>query len=285
MEQSRRSFLRSGAGFALATPCFPRKTTLRVGVTDWSLQLAGKIEAIGLAARLGFDGVQVSLGRVPVDNRLPMDNPDLQAQFVAEAKKQTLKLDGTCLDILHVNSLKNKDDKLAVKWVADGIRLTQALKTQVMLLPFFGKGALTTQPDRDFVAGVLQELAPEAQKAGVVLGLEDTISAEDNARILDQVRSKAVLVYYDVGNSTENGFDAIKEIRWLGPHRICQIHLKDGEKYLGEGQIDFPTVVHTIETIDFRGYMNLETASPSRSVEGDMRRNLTYIRRLIEHNS
>ena len=280
---SRRDLLKAGGGLVLAHAALAKKSSLKIGVTDWNLKQTGKLEAVQLAKSLGFDGVQVSLGRTPVDNKLPLDNPEVQSQYLAASKQHDIKLDGTCLDILHVNYLKN--DKLGQKWVSDGIRATKALNTQVMLLPFFGKGALQTHDEMDYVGDVLRELAPEAEKSNVILGLEDTISAEDNMRIVDRARSKAVLVYYDVGNSHKAGFDPIKEIRWLGPKRICQLHLKDNPHYLGEGEIDFPTLVHTILSIDYRGYANLETDSPSKSVEADMRRNLTFLRRLVEQNS
>ena len=280
MPLSRRSLLQSAAALALGSPAFARKGTLRIGVTDWNLKQTGKLEAVGLAKQLGFDGVQVSLGRTPVDGKLPLDDAALQAQYIAEAQQAGIVIDGTCLDILHVNYLKN--DKLGQKWVADGIRATKGLKTKVMLLPFFGKGALQTPQEMETVAGVLRELSPEAEKAGVILGLEDTISAEDNARIMDRAGSKAISVYYDVGNSTRNGFDVIKEIRWLGAKRICQFHLKDNPNYLGEGKIDFPMILHTIASMDYQGYANLETDSPSKSVEADMKRNLSYLRRLLE---
>ena len=73
----------------------------------------------------------------------------------------------------------------------------------------------------------------------------------------------------------------VKEIRWLGKARICQIHLKDNPHYLGEGRIDFPAVMQAIADIGFQGFTNLETSSPSQSVEQDMRRNLQYIRGLM----
>jgi sugar phosphate isomerase/epimerase len=133
----------------------------------------------------------------------------------------------------------------------------------------------------DYVAGVLKELAPEAEKAGVTLGLEDTISAEDNVRIMQRAGSPAVKVYYDVGNSTGGGFDVVKEIRWLGAQRICQMHLKDNPHYLGEGSIDFPAVMKAITDIGFEGFANLETDCPSKSVENDMTRNLKFIRALL----
>lgn len=248
-------------------------------MTDWNLRLTGKVEAVGLAAQLGFDGVQVSLGRKPVEGKLPLDDAGTQGSFLAASKAHKIPIDGTCLDILHVNYLKN--DKLGQKWVADSIPITRKLNARVVLLPFFGKGALSTHEEMDYVGDALREIAPEAEKAGVILGLEDTISAEDNVRIMERTKSPAVLTYYDVGNSTNGGFDVVKEIRWLGRDRICQFHLKDNPHYLGEGKIDFPLVVKAIEEIGFHGFANLETDSPSNSVEQDMARNLHYLRRLI----
>ena len=251
----------------------------KIGVTDWNLELTGKVEAVALAARLGFDGVQVSLGRKPDSNKLPMDDSAIQAQYLAAAKQQGIALAGTCLDILHVDHLK--DNQRAQKWVADSIPITANLKAEVVLLPFFGKAALKTPTEMDYVGDVLKEIVPAAEKAGVVLGLEDTISAADNVRIMERTKSPAVKVYYDVGNSTGGGFDVVKEIRWLGASRICQMHLKDNPHYLGEGPIDFPAVMKAITDIGFEKFANLETDCPSKSVENDMTRNLKFIRALL----
>jgi L-ribulose-5-phosphate 3-epimerase len=131
----------------------------------------------------------------------------------------------------------------------------------------------------DHVADLLKEVVPQAEKADVILGLENTNSAEDNVRIMERAGSPAIQVYYDVGNSTGGGFDVVKEIRWLGAARICQIHLKDNPHYLGEGKIDFPAVVKAIRDIGFPGFCNLETDCPT-SVDADMARNLAYVRNL-----
>ncbi|MGC9950724.1 MAG: sugar phosphate isomerase/epimerase family protein [Bryobacteraceae bacterium] len=277
---TRRSALRA----LLASGVLPaigrsRSRGPRIGVTDWNLQLTGKIEAVALAAKLGFDGVQVSLGRQPVSDKLPLDDPAIQAQYLAAAKQQGIALSGTCLDILHVDHLK--DNKRAQKWVADSIPITANLKAEVVLLPFFGKASLANHAEMDYVGGILKEIAPAAEKAGVTLGLEDTISAEDNVRIMERAGSPAVKVYYDVGNSTNNGFEVVKEIGWLGAQRICQMHLKDNPHYLGEGSIDFPVVIKAITDIGFDGFANLETDCPSKSVEADMTRNLKFIRALL----
>jgi sugar phosphate isomerase/epimerase len=274
---TRRTLL--GAGLALPL-LRAQKNKCRIGITDWNLRLTGKPEAIPLAAKLGFDGVQVSCGRNLVDGKLPLDNPELIAEMKALSKEHKIPLDGTCLDRLHTDGLKS--EKAAVQWVRDSIRITRALETQVILLPFFGKWSLTTPAEMDYTADALRDFGPEAEKAGVILGLENTISAEDNVRIMDRARSKAVLVYYDVGNSTGRGFDIVKEIRWLGKSRICQMHLKDNPNFLGEGKIDFPAVMQAIRDIGFTGYANLETDAKSpATLESDQRRNLDFLRKLM----
>jgi L-ribulose-5-phosphate 3-epimerase len=264
---------------SLAAASFATRNKLRIGVTDWNLNLGADPQSVPLAAQLGFDGVQVSFGRKLKDGKLPVDNPEVVANYLELSKKYRIPIDGTCVDKLHDNGLKS--DKLAPRWVLDSIRLTQALHTKVLLLPFFGRWALQTQPEMDHTVEALRDLAPEAVKAGVILGLENTISAEDNARILDRVASKNVLVYYDVGNSTNAGFDPVKEIRWLGKKRICQIHLKDNPHYLGEGKIQFAPILQAIRDIGFSGYANLETDAHPATLEADMRRNLLYVRKLL----
>jgi sugar phosphate isomerase/epimerase len=151
----------------------------------------------------------------------------------------------------------------------------------VVLLPFFGRGELKTHEEMDYVGDFLREIGPEAGKNQVTLGLENTISAEDNVRILERAKSDHVKVYYDVGNSTGGGFDVVKEIAWLGANRICQFHLKDNPHYLGEGKIDFPAVMRTIGALGFAGFANLETDSPAHSIPADMKRNLAFIRDLM----
>jgi L-ribulose-5-phosphate 3-epimerase len=257
----------------------PAAAKFKVGVTDWNLKQTGKLEAVALAKAIGFDGVQVSIGRQLVNDRLALADPALQQSYLAEAKKVGLPLGSLCLDILHVNGLKS--DPLGQRWVAESIPIAKNMGLKVILLPFFGKWAMTTPAEMDYVGDALREVAPAAEKAGVILGLEDTISAKDNVRIMERSKSPAVLTYYDVGNSTNNGFDVVPEIRWLGKQRICEVHLKDNPHFLGKGKIDFPAVVAALADIGFAEWAQLETSCPTGSVEADMGVNLKYVRELV----
>jgi sugar phosphate isomerase/epimerase len=279
---TRRSFIELGVSATVAASVLPAfaaksKVKFKVGVTDWNLKLEDKVESIALAKSLGFDGVQVSIGKVTED-KLPLSDPALQKTFLDESKRVGLPIESLCLEMLHRNYLKS--DPLGQRWVADCIPIAKAMEVRVVLLPFFGKGALETTAEMDKVGDILKEVAPAAERSGVILGLEDTISARDNVRIMERSKSPAVLTYYDVGNSTKGGFNVVEEIRWLGGKRICEVHLKDNPHYLGEGTIDFKAVIDALADIGFDGWAQLETECPV-SVEADMRRNLKFVRDLI----
>src|SRR5882672_9729178 len=69
MNISRRVFLGSVAAVPAAAWLFAagQAHAPKIGVTDWNLKKTGDLDAVALAKSLGFEGVQVSLGRKPVD--------------------------------------------------------------------------------------------------------------------------------------------------------------------------------------------------------------------------
>jgi sugar phosphate isomerase/epimerase len=287
MRINRREFIQSGlTGLAsaallrherLAAYAAATGVKFRVGVPDWNLRQTVKVEAVALAKKIGFDGVQVSIGRAP--DRLPLADRELQQKYLAESKRLGLPLASLCLDILHQNGLKS--DPLGQRWVAESIPIAKAMGVKVILLPFFGKWAIKQQAEQERVGDVLREVAPIAEKAGIILGLENTISARENVQIMERAKSPAVLVYYDVGNSTGEGYNIIEELRWLGNRRICEVHLKDNPHYLGQGKIDFKAVIDALAEIGFDKWAQLECDAPSGSVEKDMLTNLKFIRGLM----
>jgi len=208
-----------------------------------------------------------------------MFSAERQKQWLEESKKTGMPIVGTCLEILHRDNLKAH--AVGPKWVEQSIAATAALGTKVILLPFFGKQQIKEKEEQKSTAERLKVLAPLAEKAGVILGLENTISAEENAWILDQVGSPAVKVYYDVGNSFNQKYDVYKEVVWLGKDRICQLHIKDNPHFLGKGPIDMPRFVESVLKSGFEGWAMLETSSPTKVIKDDMSANYKYVRGLL----
>jgi L-ribulose-5-phosphate 3-epimerase len=245
---------------------------------DGVLKLRGKPESIALAKKLGLAAVQVTLGLSLDANTLPLENRQLQTSFVSESEQHSIPITATYIDILHVNCLK--DDSLAGRWVDKGIEITRNLKARTLMTVFFGKCQVLERKELDYVVDRFRELVAHAEKAGVILGFENTNSGEDNRYAVDRIASNFFKVWYDVGNSTYNGFDVPAEIRMLGRERICEFDFKD-RGYLGEGKVDYPPILKAIADIQFKGYAQLETGSPSGSVEEDTRRNVAYLQNLM----
>ncbi len=281
MNISRRECFQLAAGLwtASAASAKVRIPGLHIGVTDWNLGMTTKVEAFALAKKIGFEGVEVSFGRPKQGaSKLPIDDPELIARYQAAMKETRIKLSSMCLDVLHSNNLK--DNPLGPKWLGMAIPIAKKLKPTSMLLPMFGKNQPQNRAEMDALADKLKDFAKEAERAKVALALENTLSAEDNARIIERVNSPALKVFYDVGNALGAGFDPAKEIRWLGKKRIATLHLKD-RGWLGEGKVDLPGIMQALADIGYRGWADLETSNPTKNVEADMKKNLAYVQSLV----
>ncbi len=107
------------------------------------------------------------------------------------------------------------------------------------------------------------------------------MNAAENQRILDRIGHAAVQVYYDVYNlGVTRGYDVPAEIRSL-KGRIAEFHFKNGPQFLGEGKLQFEPIAEAIKEIDYRGWIVLETSSPTKNPIADARRNGQFVRRLF----
>jgi sugar phosphate isomerase/epimerase len=230
----------------------------KIGACDWSIGKQCDPAAFDVARQIGLDGVQVSLGTGATPLRT--SDPAVQQQYKDAARNTGLEV--ASLAIGELNNIPYKSDPRTEAWVSDSIGVCQAFKVSVVLLAFFSKGDL--RGDRVGVEEVVRRLktvAPKAEKAGVSLGIESWLSADQHLEIIERVGSKAVRVYYDLCNSTDMGFDICKEIRQLGPH-ICEFHAKENGALLGQGKIDFKKVRAVLDDTGYRGWLQIEGAIP-----------------------
>lgn len=247
---------------------------VKFGVCDWTLGKSGNPEAFALAAKLGFDGVQVSL--LPEGDSLAFTREDRRAAFLVAAGKHGPAIASFALGVLNDVPLKN--DPRAERWLEQAIGICPAVKVQVILVPFFGKGDLRNDPAGvDAVVAALRRLAPKAEKAGVILALESYLSADDHLKILGRVGSPSLRVYYDVANSQDVGLDIYKEIPLLGG-RIAEIHAKDTKDLYGKGSMDFPRVRKAMDEIGYTGWFVVEGTKLPLGLEASLRYDLDYLK-------
>ena len=113
----------------------------------------------------------------------------------------------------------------------------------------------------------VSRLIPTAKDTGVVVAVENVwnkflLSPIEFARYLDELNSRWIKAYFDVGNVIIYGH-AHHWIRTLGK-RLVKIHLKDFKrsgyqwKNLLDGDVNWPQVRKALDEVGYNGYMTAE---------------------------
>jgi sugar phosphate isomerase/epimerase len=266
-----------GAALALGSafaPLFavPDERRFRIGAPEWSLRKTDP-SCFDVAKEIGLDGVQVNLGNLT--NHMHLRQPAVQQAYLEASRKNGLEV--ASLALAELNSIPLKSDPRATIWLLDSLEVVRALGVRVILVAAFAKGELKgDKAGIDITVEILKEVAPRAEKVGAILGLENYLSAPENLDIIQRVGSPAVQIYYDVGNSTDKGYDIYSEIRML-KGQVCEFHAKDADYMLGQGRIDFHKVREAMDAIEYRGWIQIEAAAPHSLIE-DFRADLKFLK-------
>jgi len=278
---TRRTMLGVGAGLGLSATwtrllAAEQSRPFKIGICEWSLG-ARQADPFVLARQIGLDGLEMGLDVAPKPN---LREEAVQRQYLASARQQGVEI--CSLAVSGLNRVAYAVEPLAEQWVEDSIDVMVKLGVTITLVPFFLQGDIKDDAGRQAeVIRRLKKVAPRAEKAGVTLGLENTLSADENMRILDAVGSKAVKVYYDVSNSLRRGYDIYSEIPRLGD-RICRFHMKEKGCLLGQGDVDFRKVRAAIDKIGYRGWVVIEEGTVKGRPAADCcRENLTFLRSIF----
>ena len=251
---------------------------MKVGIRDG--MLPGSLEeSFQKAKEIGFDGVEVCMGADYRDHILWQDGGIDQVNSLAEAtgvEVPSLSPGGfTAYTFMHPTDSTRSEGIAKLQYLAE---IAPQLGAKVILVPFFGNGQIEDEhiDAPRFIDG-LKAAAETAEKYGVSLAVESTLSADQHQRIIDNVGSSAVGVYYDMGNATGFGYDSPSEIRSLGS-AISQMHIKDTQgNHAGEGDVDFPAVFDAAHAIGYDSWFVLETPGKDDPV-ASAAQNLNFVK-------
>lgn len=261
-------------------PSALRELPLKIGMTDWNLGRRGDISKIALAREIGLDGIQVSL-IFPTDDTPHLRDPATQAAFKHAALENGIQICSLAIGNPGKSRLPMHSNPAFAILLVEAVGVARNLGTNNILLPILTDSHIDmgNQAQVNAFVAMMKEVARYAEKAGVVVALEDWISAEDNIRLLDAIGSESVAVYYDARNiKSRLKRDPYHEPQLLGS-RIHQIHVKNGPKLMRDADIlDWPRLAREYHDIGYRGWYVLETGSPSDDLVADTRANIEYVR-------
>ncbi len=292
MPVSRRDFLAAGAAAALTAATGaaqaqqsgsgPKPMPVRIGMTDWNLGQRGLTEKVTLAREIGLDGIQVSV-LYPEDGTPHLRCEKLQAEYRKAALANRVQICSLAIGNLGPGE-PFKSEPMGVMRVKDAITVAAAIGADDILLPIFRKN--TPQDDAEFarIINSFKEMAPLAEKLGVTVSLESSMSAADHLRIIDAVGSPAIGVYMDPWNCAYYGHDPYVDIPQLKDH-IHQVHVKNGKFLMEqpcEHKFKWPEIAELIYKNGFKGWFVLETDAPSGDLTADTRKNIEYVRKYFK---
>jgi sugar phosphate isomerase/epimerase len=272
-----------------------------IGICDWNLGPMCDPEQIPTAAEAHLTGIQVSLGRDP--DQMLLRDPAIRERYIELGAEHGVTFHSVALGLY--NTFPLADEPRSAIWLVDAIDAAAALGSSNVLMAFFGNGDLryrdetgefVNESDTEFasfrlderkVASVVDTLiqaVPRARDAGVALGLENTITAAQNLEIIDRVGSEWLQIYYDLGNSTGNGYDVPNELRAIGNARLCEVHLKDWNTPLlgsAEGMVDNEAAAMALREIGYDKWLVLETSGRRDQFMEDTRANVAWAKEVF----
>lgn len=260
----------------------------KIAAADIMLLKRQKLGALPLAHELGLDGVEVDMGglgdRPTFDNKL--NDPVVRQQYFDKLGELDLEICSLAMTGFFSQSFPEREG--AERTVQDCLDAMVALKVKTAFLPLGIKGDLQQRPEmRPAVVARLKRLAPQAEKAGAIIGVETSLSAADEVRLFDEIGSPSVCSYFNFANAIKNGRNLCSELRTLGRDRVCQIHCtnEDGVWLEKDTKVDLPKVKQTLDDLGWSGWLVMERsrdATDPRNVKRNFGANAAYLRSIFQ---
>src|SRR5215203_1859643 len=155
---------------------------VRVGMTDWNLDQRGDIAKIALAREIGLDGIQVSV-QYPTDGKAPtLRDTATQTAFKRAALENGVQICSLAIGNPGKSRLPMHTSPAFAILLVEAVEIAHNLGTNNILLPILGDSHIDMSNawQVDTFVAMMKEVGRYAEKYGVVVGLEDWISAQDN---------------------------------------------------------------------------------------------------------
>jgi len=225
---------------------------VRVSSMDGSIGHRADIRAFETAWKAGLDGIQLQYDP-NLKNPNSLRHKKTMIAFRDAALQWNVQVNALCIGALGQTPLKS--EPAGVTWVIEALQCANFVGARVILLPILGDGHLQTEEEFKRLIAVLKELGPRAEDHGVALGLECWVSGQDQVRIVEEVDSPGVRIYYDFHNAAYRGHYSLAETPLVGPY-LCEVHVKNMNSRTGkfrmrdQGSFKIPTPAGRTQGLD-----------------------------------
>ena len=260
----------------------------RVAACDWMMLKRQKIGEFKLAREIGADGVEMDMG--PLGQRPMFDNKlrdeHFQQLFRHTADSIGVKVPSMAMSGFFAQSFLKRENYRDL--INDCLQSMDVMGAKVAFLPLGGSGNEWKEEGeaRTELVRRLHEVGEMARLAGKVIAIRTQLSARANIKLLKEVDSEGIKIYYNLQDAVDNGRDPAKELKKLGAKRVVQIHasLTDSVTLDEDPRIDMYRVKKALDKMKWSGWLVVERSRNARdvkNVKGNYGRNVAYLKKVF----
>ena len=273
-------------GFANLERAFEHR--YKVGVVDLMLLKRQKLGAFAVAKKVGADGLEVDMGGL--GNRETFDNT-LAIDSVRKAFMAASQADSIAIFSLGMTGFYSQNFATRPTWqrmIGDCIATMKELHVRIGFLPLGVNADPGTHPElRDSVVKRLRIAGRMAEEAGVVIGIETTLPAAEELRLLQKIGSPGIKSYFNFANALDAKRDLLQELRTLGAANICAIHCTntDGVWLENDPAIDLRKVKGVLDEMGWSGWLVVERSRDAKdphNVKKNFGANVHYVKSVFQ---
>lgn len=261
----------------------------QIGVCDWMVLKRQKLGEFKLAKELGCDGIEMDMGglgnRNSFDNK--MRDPKMVRLFKHTADSFGIKVGAVAMSGFYGQSFAKKE---SWRWlIQDCLNTMNAMGAKVAFLPLGGCGNNWTDSLqlRRQIVWRLHEIGEMAKARGMVIGIDTPLDAEGNIKLLDEINSDGIKIFYKFQTAIENKRNIAKEIKTLGKDRICAIHASntDGVWLRNDKAVKMKKIKKVLDKAGWSGWLFVERSrdvNQVRNVKKNYGENVKYLKEIMQ---
>ena len=261
----------------------------KVAACDWMMLKRQKLGEFKLSHEIGADGVEMDMGglgkRDTFDNKL--HQVYFQELFKKMAAEYQIEVPSIAMSGFYGQSfLKHRNYRVLI---ADCIKTMPVMGAKIAYLPLGGCGNdwKTDDEQRRRLVSRLHVAGEMAHSEGLVIGIRTGLSAKEDIKLLEQINSEGIQIYFSVQEALDNKRDLYKELKTLGRKRICQIHISetDGVTLPHSKNIDMHRVKEQLDKMGWSGWLVVERsrdAGDVRNVKKNFGMNIRYLKEVFQ---
>ena len=261
----------------------------KVAACDWMMLKRQKLGEFKLSHEIGADGVEMDMGglgkRDTFDNKL--HQVYFQELFKKTAAEYQIEVPSIAMSGFYGQSfLKHRHYRVLID---DCIKTMQVMGAKIAYLPLGGCGNdwKTDDEQRRRLVSRLHVAGEMAHSEGLVIGIRTGLSAKEDIKLLEQINSEGIQIYFSVQEALDNKRDLYKELKTLGRKRICQIHISetDGVTLPHSKNIDMHRVKEQLDKMGWSGWLVVERsrdAGDVRNVKKNFGMNIRYLKEVFQ---